>query len=76
MSHQYLCTECYGGQVNPERARALIRNGSPITCIECGDKLAKQKAKSFTVAIPFNKGAYQYIHNPKDMVITNPKRTT
>ena len=71
----YLCVVCYGGHVNPERAKALIKNNQAITCIECGDELAKEKAKRYTVSIPYNKGAYQYIHNPHDMVITNPKRT-
>lgn len=75
MSHQYLCTECYGGQVNPERARALIRNGSPITCIECGDKKAKAKAKLYTV-VPMNKSNYQLVTNMEILKQLNPKRTT
>jgi hypothetical protein len=29
--------------------------------------------RTFTVAIPYSKGAYQLIHNPADMFITNPK---
>jgi hypothetical protein len=45
-------------------------------CLDCGDSLAIERAESFTVAIPFNKGAYQYIHNPKELSTTNPKRTT
>ena len=45
-------------------------------CLDCGDRVAQIKAKTFCVAIPFNKGAYQYIHNPSDLKITNPKRTT
>lgn len=45
-------------------------------CLDCGDDIAKTHAESFTVAIPFNKGAYQYIHNPKELSQTNPKRTT
>lgn len=43
-------------------------------CLECGDSIAKQK--KFTVAIPYSKGAYQLIHDPKDLFFTNPKRTT
>lgn len=72
---KHLCTECWGGHVPEKRAKFLISSGLRMTCMECGEALAKAKAKSFTVAIPFNKGAYQYIHNPRDMIITNPKRT-
>jgi hypothetical protein len=43
-------------------------------CLVCGDKVAKQR--KFTVAIPYGKGAYQLIHDPKDLHFTNPKRTT
>jgi hypothetical protein len=43
-------------------------------CLECGDSIAKQK--KWTVAIPYSKGAYQLIHDPKDLFFTNPKRTT
>ena len=41
-------------------------------CMACGESLAKQV--KHTVQIPYSKGAYQYIHNPEDMKITNPKR--
>ena len=74
-SHQYLCVSCYGGHVNPERARALIRNGSPITCIECGDTLAKRKASMYTV-VPMNKSNYQLVTNMEILKQLNPKRTT
>ena len=43
-------------------------------CLECGDSIAKQK--KWTIAIPYSKGAYQLIHDPKDLFFTNPKRTT
>ena len=45
-------------------------------CMPCGDEIANRVVRGFTVAIPFNKGAYQYIHNPKELLTTNPKRTT
>jgi len=44
------------------------------TCLDCGDKEAKKR--KFVVQIPYSKGAYQYIHNPKELCFTNPKRTT
>ena len=45
-------------------------------CLLCGEDIDKAVSEGFTVAIPFNKGAYQYIHNPKELATTNPKRTT
>ena len=41
-------------------------------CMPCGEKLARQK--THLVEIPFSKGAYQYIHNPDDLRLVNPKR--
>ena len=45
-----------------------------FVCLSCGEKEAKKR--KFTVAIPYNKGAYQLITNPLDLCFTNPKRTT
>ena len=45
-------------------------------CLDCGDEVASRVAEGFTVAIPFNKGAYQFIYNPQELSTTNPKRTT
>ena len=42
-------------------------------CLECGEEFARQKV--FTVAIPYGKGAYQLIHDPKDLFNTNQKNT-
>jgi ribosomal protein L37AE/L43A len=42
-----------------------------LTCLRCGDRQAKQV--KHLIAIPYSKGAYQYIHNPKDLFQTNPK---
>ena len=68
----YLCTVCYGGHVNPERAKVLTKNNQPITCIECGDALAKQKAKLYTVA-PLHKGNYILITDMEDLKGLNNK---
>tara|TARA_R110000822_G_scaffold287602_1_gene408827 strand:+ start:456 stop:593 length:138 start_codon:yes stop_codon:yes gene_type:complete len=43
-------------------------------CLPCGDLRAKDR--KFTIAIPYNKGAYQVIYNAQDLATTNPKRTT
>lgn len=47
-------------------------------CLKCGEAEAKveSKRKASMVQIPYSKGAYQYIHNPADLIGTNPKRTT
>ena len=75
-SHQFLCTMCVGGQVEPARAELLIDQNKPLTCLPCGNKLAILRSAKYTVSIPYNKGAYQFIYDPSDMVTTNPKRTT
>mgnify|MGYP003343298311 CR=1 FL=1 len=41
------------------------------TCLECGEKEAK--LRKFTVAIPYGKGAYQLIHDPEELKMTNAK---
>ena len=66
----YSYTDCECGE---EIAPARVALGY-TTCLVCGDKEAKQS--KFTVAIPYSKGAYQFIHDPKDLHFTNPKRTT
>jgi hypothetical protein len=71
----YLCVACYGGHVPPERAKVLTKNNQPITCIECGDALAKQKAKMYTV-VPMNKSNYMLVTDHALLKQLNPKRTT
>lgn len=68
----YLCVVCYGGHVNPERAKVLTKNGQPITCIECGDQLAKERAKSYCIA-PMHKSNYVLITNRDDLKGLNNK---
>jgi hypothetical protein len=46
------------------------------TCLDCQNDLDKTEPTQHCIAIPYNKGAYQYIHNPADLFGTNPKRTT
>lgn len=41
------------------------------TCLECGDREAKQT--KWCVTIPFSKGAYQVV-NPEDLKGLNPKK--
>lgn len=66
----HLCRMC-GDSINPKRWALGYKY-----CLLCGEDVARAVAEGFTVAIPFNKGAYQYIHNPKELATTNPKRTT
>ena len=66
----YEMIDCECGEEIPEGRLAL----GYTTCLRCGEKIAKER--KFTVAIPYSKGAYQLIHDPKDLFFTNPKRTT
>ena len=69
---KYLCTECRGGHVDEARAKALKANGSPITCLHCGNELAKRKASQYTVA-PMHKSNYMLITNLDDLKGLNNK---
>jgi hypothetical protein len=68
MLYEVIECDC-GEEIEPRRWDLGYR-----VCLECGDSIAKQR--KFTVAIPYSKGAYQLIHDPKDLFFTNPKRTT
>jgi hypothetical protein len=63
------CRIC-GETITP--ARALLEK---TTCLDCQVDLDKTEPVKHTVAIPYNKGAYQHIYNPADLFGTNPKRT-
>jgi len=54
-------------------ARAALEK---TTCLDCQADLDRTDPVQHCIAIPYNKGAYQYIHNPADLFGTNPKRTT
>ncbi len=61
-----MCREC-GDDVPPERWQL----GYHI-CMPCGEAVARQH--KHVVQIPFSKGAYQFIYNPREELrITNPK---
>lgn len=62
------CRIC-GEQINPQRA-ALEKK----TCIACQADLDRTEPVKHLVAIPYSKGAYQYIHNPAELFQTNPKQ--
>ncbi len=64
------CRIC-GNAIQPARA-----NLEKTTCLDCQADLDRQQPVKHTIAIPYAKGAYQYIHDPKDLFQTNPKRTT
>ena len=73
LSHKYLCTNCYGRQVDEDRAEHLKANGLRMTCHFCGEELAKQR--KFTIA-PLNKSNYVCITDIAMLKQLNPKRTT
>jgi len=64
-SHQ-LCRNC-GDDIDLRRWEIGFK-----FCLPCGEERAR--LVKHIVQIPFSKGAYQYIHNPDDLKITNPKR--
>lgn len=68
---RYICVECRG-YVHSQRYRLGYK-----TCLQCGEMAAREekRRKASMVQIPYSKGAYQYIHNPADLIGTNPKRT-
>jgi ribosomal protein L37AE/L43A len=68
---RYLCVVCRG-----YIAHGRYKLGYS-TCTHCGEVAAKKEAKrkASMVQIPYSKGAYQYIHNPADLIGTNPKKT-
>lgn len=61
----HFCQTCRS-DIQPERAVLGYK-----LCMSCGEAVAKRK--KHIIQIPFSKGAYQYIHNPDDLRITNPK---
>ena len=63
----YQCVRC-GDDVDERRYKLGYH-----TCLFCGEEEARNY--KHTVAIPYNKGAYQYISNSEELKMTNPKRT-
>lgn len=60
------CSSC-AEPIDPRRSALGF-----VLCLSCGEREARQVRH--IVQIPYSKGAYQYIHNPDDLKITNPKR--
>lgn len=69
---KYLCTECYGGHVPDARAAHQIRNGLKLTCMDCGERLAKERASHYTIA-PMHKSNYMLITDLNDLKGLNNK---
>lgn len=69
---KHLCTECYGGHVEHKRAMYLITNKLRMTCMQCGEALAKERAKSYCIA-PMHKSNYMLITNMEDLKGLNNK---
>lgn len=62
-----LCTECRE-PIDHRRA-----NLGKTTCFDCQAVIDRTNPVKHLVAIPYNKGAYQHIHDPADLFSTNPK---
>jgi hypothetical protein len=70
---RYLCTQCYVEQVAPARAQRCINDKEPITCPQCGDKVARQVKHC---VVNMNKVAYMVVTDREILKQLNPKRTT
>lgn len=62
------CTRC-GDDIHSSRFALGYR-----LCLFCGEEAARDERRSWTIAIPYSKGAYQLITNPADLLGTNPKQ--
>lgn len=69
---KHLCTECRGGHVEDARAEHIIANKLRMTCADCGERLAKERAKLYTIA-PMHKSNYMLITNLDDLKGLNNK---
>ena len=65
--NQPLCVLCY----DPiPKGRADMNH---VTCIPCQEIEDRKNPQVHTVTIGFNKGAYQYVHNPDDLRTVHKK---
>lgn len=69
---KYLCTECWGGLIPTARAKHQIKNNLKLTCPDCGERLAQEKAKSYCIA-PMHKSNYMLITDLADLKGLNNK---
>jgi hypothetical protein len=60
---------CCGKAIPFKRSRL-----GKTTCLPCQQDLDITEPVKHTVAIAYNKGAYQHIYNPADLFNTNPKQ--
>jgi hypothetical protein len=67
------CQECWGGTVALAREKLLRKQGKRITCMECGERLAKEVKHTI---VPMNKSNYIPVTNYEILKQLNPKRTT
>jgi hypothetical protein len=58
--------------VEDARAKHLIKNNLRLTCMGCGEELAKARTKLYTVA-PMHKSNYMLITNLDDLKGLNNK---
>ena len=62
------CRIC-GESIDPRRVML-----EKTTCLDCQADLDRTEPVKHLIAIPYSKGAYQYIHNPAELFQTNPKQ--
>ena len=71
--YKTFCQECWGGTVSKARENLLRSQGKPVTCMECGERLAKERKHTI---VPMNKSNYIPVTNYEILKQLNPKRTT
>jgi len=69
-THEYICLICYGERVPPARARIQLKNKERLSCLSCGDKVAKATVR--TIA-PMHKSNYMLFTNMDDLKGINNK---
>ena len=57
---RYICTSCYFNHVETRRAQLQINKKLRLTCAPCGESIAKEQAKKFTVLTPHKQGAMYF----------------
>lgn len=71
-----LCTNCWGGLVDPEREKLLRNQGKPVVCMGCGNNMAiEETERKKSMVQPINKSTPTYISDLSMLKQLNPKRT-
>jgi hypothetical protein len=67
---RYICTACYFNHVETARAAMQISKKLRLTCMPCGEQLAKEVRHTI---VPMHKGNYVKVTDMNDLKDLNPK---